>query len=92
MRHPEPTTPHPQLALALLADPQHLVGCQVRHVLQALEARIHQHLRRDDPADREVPRRVLDDAVAPGVDAEQPPETVEDADVGDEGREGADGL
>lgn len=92
MRHPEPTTPHPQLALPLLADPQHLVGRQIGHVLQALEARIHQHLRRDDPPDRQVLRRVLHDAVAPGVDAEKPPETVEDADVGDEGGEGADGL
>lgn len=92
MRHPEPATPHPQLALPLLADSQHLVGRQIGHVFQALEARIDQHLRRDDPADRQVPRRVLHDAVAPGVDAEEPPETVEDADVGDEGGEGGDGL
>lgn len=91
MRHPEATTPHPQSRLSSLAQPENIMGCEIGGVLQHLEADVGEDLRGDDATDGQVPRGMLQQRVAPRVDAEQAPEPVEHAHVGDEGGEGAAG-
>lgn len=68
------------------------MGREIGGVLQHLEAHVREDLRRDDAADGEVPRGMLQQRVAPRVDAEQAPEPIEHAHVGDKGGEGAAGC
>lgn len=67
------------------------MGGEVGSVLQHLETSIRENLGRDDAADGQVPWGMLQQRVAPRVDAKQAPEAVENTHVGDEGGEGATG-